>query len=72
MRDRWKCKIDNEDCLGKLEAHHILRWKDYPELRYEIKNGISLCHYHHPRKIAEEKELIPMFNNLVLTTMYCV
>ena len=65
-RDRWKCRIENAGCHGKLEAHHILNWVDYPELRYEVNNGITLCHAHHPRKWAEEEKLIPFFNALVL------
>lgn len=58
-------KINNKDCEGKLEAHHILSWKDYPELRYDINNGITLCHAHHPKKRAEEKRLSPYFMELV-------
>lgn len=23
-RDNWKCKINNKDCKGRLESHHIL------------------------------------------------
>ena len=42
IRDNWKCKISNLDCKGRLEAHHILDWENYPELRYEINNGITL------------------------------
>lgn len=64
-RDSWKCKISNSDCSGRLEAHHILGWKDYPELRYQINNGISLCHAHHPKKRSEEKRLSPYFTELV-------
>ena len=64
-RDNWKCRMANEDCLGRLEAHHILNWADHPELRYEINNGITLCHFHHPRKWEEEKRLIPTFVELV-------
>jgi hypothetical protein len=64
-RDNWRCKIANEDCRGHLQAHHILPWRDYPELRYELNNGITLCHAHHPRKRAEEKRLIPYFQELV-------
>lgn len=64
-RDLWKCKINNSDCDGKLESHHILNWKDYPELRYEIKNGITLCHAHHPRGRIQEAKLTPYFQNLV-------
>lgn len=28
---------------GKLNAHHINQFADYPDLRYEISNGITLC-----------------------------
>lgn len=64
-RDNFKCKIFNSDCKGQLQAHHILNWKDYPELRYEINNGITLCVAHHPRGRAKEKRLIPTFQELV-------
>ena len=64
-RDNFKCKIANEDCKGRLEAHHILPWRDYVELRYQINNGITLCHAHHPRKRAEEKLLMPKFQELI-------
>ena len=64
-RDNFKCKIANEDCKGRLEAHHILGWKDHPELRYEVNNGITLCHAHHPRKRDEEAKLSPYFQHLV-------
>lgn len=63
-RDNYQCRINNCDCKGKIIAHHILSWKDYPELRYEINNGITLCQAHHPRKRAEEKRLIPFFQGL--------
>lgn len=64
-RDNYKCKINDDCCLGRIEAHHILIWKDFPELRYEINNGITLCHAHHPRKRAEEKRLESIFIELV-------
>ena len=64
-RDRFKCKISDKNCNGRLEAHHILPWRDFVELRYEINNGITLCHAHHPRKQAEEKRLSPYFAELV-------
>lgn len=67
-RDGWKCKIFNRDCNGRIEAHHILEWKDFPELRYEVNNGITLCHAHHPRKKAEVQRLIPTFKELVSET----
>ena len=65
IRDNFRCRIDNQDCNGKIIAHHILGWSLYPELRYEVNNGITLCLAHHPRKRAEEKRLIPVFRELV-------
>jgi len=64
-RDNWKCKIDNNECRGRLEVHHILGFKEYPELRYDINNGICLCHAHHPKSRAEEKRLVSDFQKLV-------
>jgi hypothetical protein len=64
-RDNWKCKMENGDCVGTLEVHHILPWRDYVELRFNTNNGITLCHFHHPRKRKDEKELSPYFQELV-------
>lgn len=64
-RDSFKCKMLNEDCNGRLEAHHILPWRDYPELRTEVNNGITLCKYHHPRKKEDEQRLTPYFKSLL-------
>lgn len=64
-RDGFKCKINNKDCNDRIEAHHILGFTKYPELRYDINNGITLCHFHHPRVREEEKRLIPTFQELV-------
>jgi len=64
-RDKGQCKINNKDCSGYCIVHHIKGWKQYPELKYKINNGITLCQAHHPRKRAEEKRLIPFFQGLV-------
>ena len=38
------------------------------KLRYEINNGITLCHAHHPRGRAKGKQLTPYFQELVLAS----
>lgn len=41
-RDYWTC----QHCGYKgqeINAHHIYSWKYYPEKRYDIDNGITLC-----------------------------
>lgn len=41
QRDNYCCvKCGSKD---KLNAHHLKSWKNYPHLRYEISNGITLC-----------------------------
>jgi len=64
-RDNWKCKISNVNCKGKVMAHHILNWVDFIEERYNINNGITLCHAHHPRGRAKEQLLVPTFQELI-------
>lgn len=64
-RDNYTCKLKNNKCKGRIEAHHIRGYTKYPKLRYKLNNGITLCHAHHPRKKAEEKRLEPIFKELV-------
>jgi hypothetical protein len=64
-RDAWKCRIADENCSGRLEAHHILPWARFSELRYKLNNGITLCHYHHPHTRASEMEMVTAFQELV-------
>lgn len=39
---RGKC----EKCgsTNDLEAHHIIKWSDFPQGRVDIQNGLCLCH----------------------------
>ena len=64
-RDKNQCAFKGQNCSGYNEVHHILPWRDYPEERYNIKNGIVLCQNHHPRKKADETRLILTFQELV-------
>lgn len=64
-RDNYKCRIADTNCDGRIEAHHILSYKEFVELRYELNNGITLCHAHHPRKREDEAKLSPYFQELV-------
>lgn len=64
-RDNYKCRINDCNCNGRIIAHHILSYTKYPELRYNINNGITLCQFHHPLKRIEEQRLIPFFQSMV-------
>ena len=40
-RDSFKCvKCGSKE---KLNAHHIFSWRFYPDKRYDVDNGITLC-----------------------------
>jgi len=46
-RDNWTCqkcgvKSGNGEAVY-LHSHHILNFADYPEVRFAIDNGITLC-----------------------------
>jgi transposase/5-methylcytosine-specific restriction endonuclease McrA len=46
-RDDYSCQICHDRSQKgspiELNAHHIKSWKDYPESRFDINNGITLC-----------------------------
>lgn len=52
-RDDFTCQCCKK-VGGYLEAHHIKKWSDYLELRYETDNGITLCRNCH-KKIHSNK-----------------
>lgn len=52
QRDNWTCK----HCDIKQKhpvAHHIKTFKDYPDLRFELDNGITLCRSCHKKVHSE-------------------
>ena len=42
-RDNYTCVLCGKKGNGDLNADHIKRWVDFPELRYDINNGRTLC-----------------------------
>lgn len=53
-RDNWTCQYPN--CGKKLKdliAHHKKSFKEFPELRFVVSNGITYCRAHH-KKVHEE------------------
>lgn len=44
--DDYTCWICGEKG-GKIHPHHLLRFSDYPELRFVESNGITLCEFCH-------------------------
>lgn len=58
-RDKFQCRI----CGGNnnIEAHHIRMWSKYPERRFMVSNGITLCHNHHKMTLGFEEQYEVMF-----------
>lgn len=50
LRDAFTCQDCGDDRGGNLQAHHIKAWADYPDLRFDIENGITLCRSCHKKR----------------------
>lgn len=46
-RDKYECVFGGKEHGSKLVADHIKKFADYPELRFAIDNGRTLCHECH-------------------------
>ena len=53
---QWREAVIKRDkvcrCCGghkHLEAHHIFSWKDYPDMRINVDNGVALCSWCHSK-----------------------
>jgi hypothetical protein len=55
-KDNYTCVACG--CRGKLQAHHIKPWAEYPTLRYEVSNGVTLCPQCHSRLHPGHEALI--------------
>lgn len=47
-RDGFVCKVCGLKSV-ELNSHHLNSWDAYPEQRYDVVNGITLCLGHHNR-----------------------
>lgn len=43
-RDKWTCRICEKHCQRKdIVAHHLNNFADFPEMRFSVDNGLTLC-----------------------------
>ena len=65
-RDKYKCQWPGCRCRKRLNAHHILRWSEYPMYRFEVSNGITLCKNHHEQIKGNEANYVKMFHRIIM------
>ncbi len=69
-RDKYACAWCNKKPPGRsktqnLHAHHIKKWADYPTLRYELSNGVTLCNACHKKVNGHEEEYENLFKSII-------
>jgi hypothetical protein len=57
-RDNYICQFCGHNKGHILRAHHIFPFAEYPDLRFELENGITFCEDCH--RIAHETEINPI------------
>lgn len=48
-RDNYTCQSCNLKSIGGMCAHHIKEWSLYPDMRFDVSNGITLCRKCHTK-----------------------
>ena len=62
-RDSRECQLCNS--RKRIEAHHIKRWSDFPQLRFDPNNGVTLCKVCHKKITNSEDSWEPLFIKIV-------
>lgn len=57
------CGIDDKDCT--LHCHHIEKYADNEDLRYDVNNGITLCYICHNNIYNKEERYARIFKEIL-------
>jgi group I intron endonuclease len=64
-RDQYTCKQCGCKESGNFEVHHILPRRSFPELTFDINNGITLCKKCHEATFGKEMNFVEKFQSLI-------
>lgn len=73
-RDKYQCRICNSKVGNNFNAHHSFSFALYPELRFDINNGVTICKKCHKllhKIFGREPKVIPEKEWIDLITHYC-
>ena len=48
-KDNWTCRLCGKKCKKDIIAHHLKLFSVFPELRFSVDNGITLCRSCHKK-----------------------
>lgn len=68
VRDGYKCVLCGRKNL-RVDPHHILPIRDYPELKYRVSNGATLCRRDHRKTFRKEYKYIKRIVNKIFGGM---
>ncbi len=63
-RDNFTCQMCG-DRGGTLNAHHVLPCRNFPDLVYDVNNGITLCWECHKKTFNCELKFVDTFNRSI-------
>ncbi len=64
VRDNYTCQLCGK-IGGDLEIHHIKRFSDFPLLRTDTSNGITLCLICHNKTKQKEEQFEDLFFKII-------
>lgn len=67
QRDNFKCRHCGSSKY--IQAHHILSWAEYPALRFNFENLITLCDKCHKMVKGKEDYYIKYFHTILLNDL---
>jgi hypothetical protein len=65
-RDQYRCRMPECNSTSRdIAAHHIYPKKKYPEIQFDIQNGITLCKKCHEKTYGKEEQFIELLVRVV-------